>query len=48
MMNNEQEDWYEDWARVVHTWETSLLPIKMHISSPREEKIQELMQIILM
>ena len=20
MMNNEQEDWYEDWARVVHTW----------------------------
>ena len=33
MMNNEQEDWYEDWARVVHTWETSLLPIKMHISS---------------
>ncbi|MGH1294188.1 UV DNA damage repair endonuclease UvsE [Bacillus cereus] len=38
MMNNEQEDWFEDWARVVHTWETSLLPIKMHISSPREGK----------
>ncbi|KFM99609.1 UV DNA damage repair endonuclease UvsE [Bacillus clarus] len=36
MMNNDGEDWHEYWARVVHTWETSLLPVKMHISSPRE------------
>ncbi|CAI8724816.1 MULTISPECIES: UV DNA damage repair endonuclease UvsE [Bacillus] len=36
MMNNDEEDWYEDWERVVNTWKTSLLPIKMHISSPRE------------
>ncbi|MEY8350458.1 UV DNA damage repair endonuclease UvsE [Bacillus cereus] len=36
MMNNDEEDWYEHWDRVVGTWETSLLPIKMHISSPRE------------
>ncbi|PEE40029.1 UV DNA damage repair endonuclease UvsE [Bacillus pseudomycoides] len=36
MMNNDEEDWYEDWDRVVNTWKTSLLPIKMHISSPRE------------
>lgn len=38
MMNNDREDWHEDWARVVHTWESSLLPVKMHISSPRDEK----------
>lgn len=36
MMNNDEEDWYENWERVVDTWKTSLLPIKMHISSPRE------------
>lgn len=36
MMNNDKEDWYEHWGRVVDTWKTSLLPIKMHISSPRE------------
>lgn len=38
MMNHNREDWHEDWARVVHTWESSLLPVKMHISSPREGK----------
>ncbi|MCV5432607.1 hypothetical protein OFN37_26040, partial [Escherichia coli] len=38
MMNHDREDWHEDWARVVHTWESSLLPVKMHISSPREGK----------
>ncbi|HEK9102822.1 TPA: UV DNA damage repair endonuclease UvsE [Bacillus pseudomycoides] len=36
MMNNDEEDWYEHWDRVVDTWKASLLPIKMHISSPRE------------
>ena len=35
MMNHDREDWHEGWARVVHTWESSLLPVKMHISSPR-------------
>ena len=39
---------YEDWARVVHTWESSLLPVKMHISSPREEKTQGHMRTLLM
>ncbi|WP_078382401.1 UV DNA damage repair endonuclease UvsE [Sutcliffiella halmapala] len=34
--NNEK--WEEDWSRVVNTWEYSPLPIKMHISSPREGK----------
>ncbi|MBY0596412.1 UV DNA damage repair endonuclease UvsE [Bacillus bingmayongensis] len=38
MMNNDKEDWYEDWERVVNTWKVSLLPIKMHISSPRKGK----------
>ncbi|KEK22400.1 UV DNA damage repair endonuclease UvsE [Bacillus gaemokensis] len=36
MINNDGGDWYEDWHRVVNTWDTSLLPVKMHISSPRE------------
>ncbi|WP_459503405.1 UV DNA damage repair endonuclease UvsE [Bacillus sp. C1] len=38
MMNNDKEDWYEGWERVVNTWKVSLLPIKMHISSPRKGK----------
>ena len=28
----------EDWSRVVDSWSHSLLPVKMHISSPRSEK----------
>lgn len=31
-------DWREDWSRVVETWKHSALPIKMHISSPRDER----------
>ncbi|GAA3317522.1 hypothetical protein GCM10020331_016580 [Ectobacillus funiculus] len=31
-------DWREDWPRVVETWKHSALPIKMHISSPRDER----------
>lgn len=31
-------DWFEDWDRMIKTWEHSPLPIKMHISSPRSEK----------
>lgn len=31
-------DWRGDWSRVVETWKHSSLPIKMHISSPRDER----------
>lgn len=34
----EAKPWEEDWGRVVQTWEYSPLPVKMHISSPRDEK----------
>ncbi|WP_404430434.1 UV DNA damage repair endonuclease UvsE [Sutcliffiella horikoshii] len=34
----EAEGWEQDWERVVQTWEHSVLPVKMHISSPRDEK----------
>ncbi|WP_404447256.1 UV DNA damage repair endonuclease UvsE [Sutcliffiella horikoshii] len=34
----EAEGWKQDWERVVQTWEHSPLPVKMHISSPRDEK----------
>lgn len=30
--------WEDNWSRVVKTWESSPLPIKMHISSPKSEK----------
>ncbi|MGG2067512.1 UV DNA damage repair endonuclease UvsE [Bacillus sp. S14(2024)] len=36
MVNHDLEEWVTDWERVVRTWEQSPLPIKMHISSPRE------------
>ncbi|MFC5602765.1 UV DNA damage repair endonuclease UvsE [Sporosarcina koreensis] len=32
------ENWEDDWDRVVGTWKTSPLPIKMHISSPKSEE----------
>lgn len=32
------QGWEQDWERVVQTWEHSPLPVKMHISSPRDEK----------
>jgi UV DNA damage endonuclease len=35
---NHEDDWQKNWERVVATWQQSLLPIKMHISSPRSEK----------
>lgn len=34
----EAEGWEKDWDRVVQTWEHSPLSVKMHISSPRDEK----------
>ncbi|MFT8320208.1 MAG: UV DNA damage repair endonuclease UvsE [Bacillus sp. (in: firmicutes)] len=36
MVHNEGDDWYNHWGRVINTWKYSPLPIKMHISSPRD------------
>jgi UV DNA damage endonuclease len=38
LANHEIENWRDDWERVIATWETSNLPIKMHISSPRSKE----------
>ncbi|OLS34241.1 UV DNA damage repair endonuclease UvsE [Bacillus sp. MRMR6] len=38
LANHEGEEWHQDWERIVTTWKTSPLPVKMHISSPRSEK----------
>jgi UV DNA damage endonuclease len=35
---NHEDDWLNDWERVISTWGHSKLPIKMHISSPRSAK----------
>ncbi|MGA4722258.1 UV DNA damage repair endonuclease UvsE [Fictibacillus nanhaiensis] len=32
------ENWIQHWPRVVESWKTSPLPLKMHISSPKSEK----------
>ncbi|MGM7680532.1 UV DNA damage repair endonuclease UvsE [Cytobacillus sp. Hm23] len=37
LAHHQQEDWQMNWQRIVNTWETSPLPIKMHISSPKSE-----------
>ncbi|WP_050184101.1 UV DNA damage repair endonuclease UvsE [Domibacillus robiginosus] len=37
--NHEKEaNWEEDWKRVVDTWKSSSLPVKMHMSSPKSEE----------
>jgi UV DNA damage endonuclease len=38
LANFERENWEEEWERVVRSWSYSPLPVKMHISSPRDEK----------
>lgn len=38
LANHEEDDWKEDWERIVDTWRQSPLPVKMHISSPRSDK----------
>lgn len=38
IVNDEGEKWEEHWERVVGTWKNSPLPLKMHISSRRNEK----------
>jgi UV DNA damage endonuclease len=35
---NQDENWTQHWPRVVASWRTSLLPLKVHISSPKSEK----------
>lgn len=35
--NNEGNNWEEDWNRMIATWRDSVLPMKMHVSSPRSE-----------
>ncbi|CAG9623367.1 UV DNA damage repair endonuclease UvsE [Sutcliffiella rhizosphaerae] len=34
----ETKGWEEHWGGILKTWENSSLPIKMHISSPRDDK----------
>jgi UV DNA damage endonuclease len=38
LVNHGGGNWAEHWSRVVDTWSNSPLPLKMHISSPRDEK----------
>ncbi|MEC5425950.1 UV DNA damage repair endonuclease UvsE [Virgibacillus sp. C22-A2] len=33
--HTEGENWTDQWERILSTWQTSALPVKMHISSPR-------------
>ena len=35
---NPQGDFEEKWERIAETWEHSLLPVKVHLSSPRDMK----------
>ena len=37
LAHHRNPNWKENWDRVVETWQSSLLPIKMHISSPKSE-----------
>jgi UV damage endonuclease UvdE len=38
LVNHTNEDWVKNWGYAVDTWKTSNLPMKMHMSSPRDEK----------
>lgn len=38
LANHNDEDWVSNWARFVSTWDHSNFPVKMHISSPKDEK----------
>lgn len=38
LAHHHHADWEGHWERIVQTWEGSPLPIKMHISSPKNEK----------
>ncbi|MBP1949896.1 UV DNA damage repair endonuclease UvsE [Virgibacillus litoralis] len=36
--HTETENWRENWERIVQTWKSSTVPVKMHISSPKSDK----------
>ena len=36
--HSKDENWIDDWSRILNTWHHSKSPPKMHISSPRNEK----------
>lgn len=36
--HHQNKDWQSNWERVVDTWKESPLPLKMHISSPKNEQ----------
>jgi len=38
LVNHINEDWLKNWSSAVDTWKDSRLPMKMHISSPRDDK----------
>lgn len=38
LAHHRNPNWQQHWDRVVQTWSSSPLPIKMHISSPKSEK----------
>ncbi|WP_394231734.1 UV DNA damage repair endonuclease UvsE [Niallia oryzisoli] len=38
LAHHRNEKWQENWERIVTTWKDSPLPIKMHISSPKNEQ----------
>ncbi|MEH6947353.1 UV DNA damage repair endonuclease UvsE [Bacillus sp. JJ634] len=38
LAHHRHANWEDNWDRVIHTWDDSPLPIKMHISSPKNEK----------
>lgn len=38
LANHKEADWGNHWSRVVHSWSESPLSVKMHISSPKDEK----------
>jgi len=39
LAHHQDPNWEVHWDRIVQTWEHSALPIKMHISSPKSEKL---------
>ena len=38
LAHHHNPNWEDNWSRILQTWSTSPLPIKMHISSPKDEK----------
>ncbi|SDL69517.1 UV DNA damage repair endonuclease UvsE [Sediminibacillus halophilus] len=38
LANHHEADWFSDWPRILETWKTSSLPVKIHFSSPKNEK----------